>query len=113
MVWSEKNSKFTVLRMCIKGLTPANHPLFFLVVKKYLHLENCTAASSSAADARYHARTTTHDDEKVLRAQTANGHNAGDADRWGTVALGVHPGNNLAALFFPCDVTHTATLEQI
>ena len=49
---------------------------------------------------RHHARTTTHDDEKML---SVHGRKAGDAGRWGTATLGGRPGNGVAALFLPCE----------
>ena len=43
------------------------------------------------------------------------GHNAGDAGRWSTAALGRRPGNGVAALFLPCERgshRHTAVGRQ-
>ena len=39
----------------------------------------------------------------LLCSACPHGHKAGDADRWGTVALGRRPGNGEAALFLPCE----------
>ena len=36
-------------------------------------------------------------------AACPNGHKAGHANRWGTVALGVRPGSRVAALFLSCE----------
>ena len=52
-------------------------------------------------------KTTNQRHKYALRAEKhaacPHGHNAGDADRWGTVALGARSGNGAAALFFPCE----------
>ena len=63
-------------------------------------------------NSRNHARTTTHDDEKMRSAHTG-ANKAGDADRWGTATLGGRPGNGDAVLFLPCERgshRHTAVI---
>ena len=40
---------------------------------------------------------------KKKDAACPQGHKAGDADRWGTWALGVRPGNGVAAFLLTCE----------
>ena len=59
-------------------------------------------AVAAPPNSTYHARTTTHDDEKD--AACPHGHKAGDADRWGTAELGSRPGNGVPSSFLlPCE----------
>ena len=55
--------------------------------------------------------------DKIARkdAECPHGHKARDADRWGTAALGLRPGNGVSALFLPCvrgSHRHTAVITR-
>ena len=61
-------------------------------------------ASCQQQQRRRRQTSRTNDDERRRKdAACPQGHNAGDADRWGTATLGGRPGNGGAALFLPCE----------